>query len=129
MLRRFLVSQGGKPAITVVQSNTLTSSTTNTAHYSIVIVGPKSCVVGFKVTIYSSVGTGPEMSINSTDYILNDTFNVTLDSVTGMAPLIQFLKIDTPIPPNLISVQITIVSVSKGTISNSFFEWSNSVGI
>lgn len=121
MLLRHFVNSGGKPQITRIQSNTLTSSTANTAHYAIVVAGPKSTVVGFKVTIYSAFGTGAEMSVNSVDYVLNDTFSVTLDAVTGLSTLDQYLKMDNTSGYRL-SVQITIETVSKGVIGNPSFQ-------
>lgn len=113
----------GEPAVTLVVSNTLQSSTANTATYAILISGPLLCVVGFKVTIYSFNGASPLMEINSTPYVLNDTFNITLDA-TGKATLTQLLSIANS-PGNNLQAQITIETVSVGNISSISFFWSN----
>ena len=128
MILRYFAALSAKPEITYVQSNTLTSSTANTATYSIVIAGPVSCVVGFKVTIYTFFGGGEEMSIDSTDYVLNDTFNATLDSMTGLVTLTQFLKINNS-PGNRINVTITIETVSKGVVSSFSNSWTNYISL
>jgi hypothetical protein len=126
MISRYKVF--GQPAITLVQSNTLSSSTANTATYTVVIQGPKSCVVGLKVTLFSSFGSSPQMSINSTFYVLNDTFSVTLDAVTGLATLTQFLSISNT-SGHTISVQVTIETVSKGIIKYVDYYWDNTVRV
>lgn len=126
MISRYKVF--GQPQITRVQSNTFVSGNAHQSTFTIVIAGPKSCVVSFKVTIYTSFGPSAEMSINSTDYILNDTFNFTTDSGTGLITLTQFLSIANT-PGNRINVQITLESVSKGTISTTSKFWTNFVTV
>lgn len=126
MIIRYRASMSGKPAITEVLSNTLVSSTASTGTWTIVLSGPKSCVVGMKVTIYSSLGASPENTINGTDYFLGNTFSVTLDPITGLSSITQILRIANT-SGNRINVQVTIETVSKGTIRPSASFWTNNV--
>lgn len=126
MIIRYKAALGAGPEITGVLSNTLISSTANTGTWEIVISGPKDCIVGFQVTLFSSLGTGPENTINGTDYVLNDTFSLTLDHVTGQTTISQILSIAN-VTTNRINVQVTIETVSKGTINPSSKFWTNNV--
>ncbi len=124
MLLRYRAMQSGLPSITLVESNTFVSQTANTATYAILIKGPKSALVTFTVTIYSSIGAAPSMTIGGTPYTLSQTFQTTLDGTTGLSTLTQVLSIANTIG-NVISVQCTITAVSAGSISNTFNQWSN----
>lgn len=126
MIKRYKAAMSTAPEITKVVSNTLDSSTANTATYTIVISGPKSCIVGFKVTIFNVLGSFGEMDIDGSSYVLNDTFNYTTDAVTGLITLTQFLTV-TNSPGNRIDTQVTIETVSKGVRSPTLYFWNNGI--
>jgi hypothetical protein len=130
MLLRHFVSQGGLPAVTLVQSNMFVSGTSNTATYAIVIKGPKSAVVIFTVTLYSYFpgGANPSMTIGGMPYTLGQTFQTTLDSVTGLSTLTQVLSVTNTVG-YVISVQCSITAVSSGSISNVSYQWSNTKNV
>lgn len=116
----------GASTITKIISNTFISGTANTGNWNIVVKGPLSAIVTFKVTIFTSVGVVPENKINGSDYVLNQTFMVTLDAITGLSTLTQMLSIAN-VHGNRINVQVTIISVSTGGISSSSNFWTNFV--
>lgn len=122
---RASMSSGGG-STTKVLSNTFISGTANTGNWEIVVQGPPSAVVGFKVTGFTSFGVVPENKINGSDYVLNQTFSLTLDAITGKTTITQMLSIAN-VAGNRINVQVTIESVSVGGISVSSNFWTNFV--
>jgi hypothetical protein len=124
MILRYKTSLGGAALVTLVQSNTQTSTTTNTVTYTVVIQGPPSAVVGFKVTILTqSVPGTAGMTINSNPQVINSTFSGTLDAVTGLLTLTQVLTITST--PGTIESQVTIETTSIGVISPVLGFWDN----
>lgn len=124
MILRYRAAMSGASTITKVISNTFVSGTANTGNWDIVVKGPLSAVVTFKVTIFTSVGVVPENNINGSDYVLNQTFTVTLDAITGLSTLNQRLSVAN-VHGNRINVQVSIISVTSGGISSSSFFWTN----
>lgn len=126
MIIRYRAAMSGASTITKIISNTFTGGTSNTGNWTIVVKGPLSAVVGFKVTGFNSLGVVPENKINGSDYVLNQTFSLTLDAITGLTTITQMLSIAN-VPGNRINVQVTIETVSSGGISSSSRFWTNNV--
>lgn len=95
--------------------NSISGSTTQTVTYTTIVNGPAGAVVTFKLTTFNHSNPGAVYKCNGLTYILNDTFNVTLDG-SGATTLTQFLDVGTSTPGNGANTILTITAVSIGLV-------------
>lgn len=124
MIKRYLAVLGGS-GVTYIASNVLASSTISTATFTIIVNGAPNSVVTFKVTTYSASDPGSAvLTINTVTYVLNNTFNITLDNF-GTTTITEVLNVGSMTTGHGIQVIVTIESASLGVVSPTLNTFSN----
>lgn len=116
MLGRYLLSGQAKFLQSQVGANNETGSTGTTQTWQTDYTGEPGAVLGMKVTSYSHSSGSAVYKVNGSTYILNDTFNITLDG-SGNASVTQFIDVGTSTPPAGIAVTLTIMTTTIGTVA------------
>jgi hypothetical protein len=115
MISRYLLSGQTKYIPSNIGSNTPSGSTGTTQTYTTVYAGEPGAVLGLKVTSYTHSSGGALYTFNGTTYVLNDTFNITLDGA-GQFTATQVVDVGTSSPGNGIDVIVTIMSTTIGAV-------------
>lgn len=96
-------------------SNTLQSTTGQSATYLSVIQGAAGATITFKVTTLSKSNPGGYYEVDGVVYNLNDTFTRVLNG-SGQVSITQYINVGTSTTGNAIDVILTIYATTNGTI-------------
>lgn len=116
MMSRYLLAGQTKYRAAVVGSFTPAGSTSSSQTYTGQYKGEPGAVLTLKVTSYTTSNPGgTTFTFNGSTYILNDTFNVTLDGSGNSPAFTQVIDVGTSTPGNGADVIVTIISTTIGS--------------
>lgn len=115
MISRYLLSGQTKYIKSRLGSLTFVSNTSTSVTYSAQFLGEPGAVMLMKVTSLTKSNMSGFFKVNGSTYILNDTFNLTLDGA-GQVTITELVDVGTSTPGNGIDAILTIMTTTIGSI-------------